>query len=124
MGTIAVTTYQGNFELMELPFSHSPIGKAEEHKTESIISEPTVEIFPNPSQGQFQIRCRQFQEGSLEIALFNISGQFIQHVYSSVQQPAGDFETTVSLDNASSGIYFIRAVIDGELIAKRVVLIR
>ena len=70
-------------------------------------SERTINIFPNPSQGEFKVELENF-EGTTEIVLYNFYGRVVQ---SQVEDLEGKkFTLDMGRFNLKQGKYFLRIV--------------
>jgi hypothetical protein len=61
-------------------------------------------VYPNPTEGNLKLVIGSFEEDNMSFRLFNINGILIQDL------KIEDIETTISMDNLTSGIYFLKIV--------------
>ena len=70
----------------------------------------SVELYPNPSNGEYTIQLNNPSKGNYQIEILSITGQLIQRAFNTVTSS----ETTVikSSDSLNKGTYFVRLLID------------
>src|SRR5690606_27523339 len=66
-------------------------------------------VFPNPNQGEFNIKLNSASTSKINVEVYDVSGRMI---YQNLYEKGGDFNETILLKNAQSGIYLLR-VSDG-----------
>lgn len=74
-----------------------------------------LEIFPNPFNPAAQIKYEVSRRGQVDIALFNGAGQLLKNIFSA-EQPAGTHSLTLDAKELSAGVYFVRFLLDGQMI--------
>lgn len=79
------------------------------------FDENQVKIYPNPSNGIFNISLGTISAEKIEV--YDINGRLIFNT-SNVES---NIETKIDLTNASTGIYFVKIEADGKNIVKRIV---
>lgn len=67
------------------------------------INENLLEIYPNPSRGEFTIELPYYSLKQMEIALYNSSGQEVWRA-----RQRAEFPFRITLPDLADGIYFIR----------------
>ena len=84
--------------------------------TQYIYKKPEVNIFPNPANQYFNIEIKNGNNPFVIISLFNAVGQEVL---------SGSFTSsnyTMNCQGLSSGIYFAKLKMGGEVVVKKVVL--
>lgn len=84
------------------------------------IDVASVNIFPNPNQGNFGIDFNMKKSADVEVAVFNMQGK---EVYTETfAGKAGLNNKAVQMSNLSQGIYMLKLKADGNAVTKRVTL--
>jgi hypothetical protein len=89
------------------------------NRAEELIS--TLSIFPNPSSGFATIKLELAQLADVNVNITNISGQVVQNL--------GNYSTTsetfnLDLSNLVEGVYFVRFVVEGHVITRKLVIVK
>jgi|GEM_PF-313233 len=69
------------------------------------LTELDMEVYPNPSNGQFNIVVNENTTDNFRIAVFNVSGQL---VYQSEFNAGQESRKTINITNLSDGIYYLQ----------------
>ena len=86
--------------------------------TEELADNNRMQIFPNPSEGKFEIRFKSMA-GMETVEVFNVLGEKIN------QQPAtGNQKFEVDLSLQPEGIYFVKLISGDQSWLKRVVVVK
>jgi len=78
-----------------------------------------LDIFPNPSNGAFNLTFDLPNEGATSIRIFNGAGRLIYQ--NDLQQFSGNFNDRIDLSNTAKGIYFLAVSQDGKTITKKII---
>jgi PKD repeat protein len=84
------------------------------------VLENSIDIYPNPTKGQFNIDINTELSGNLEIAVYNAHGALVQEV------TKGDFagkSYAVDLTGQAAGVYYVRVVSGGETVTKKIAFV-
>lgn len=84
-----------------------------ETNIEEYLSLSTIEAFPNPSSGTFQVRYDLLQSTDVQLNIYNSMGQLLQIAEDALQYP-GSQTTTIDLTQSSKGIYFVEMILDNK----------
>jgi len=84
---------------------------------------PEVSVYPNPLNNQGQISFSLLEAKSVDINIFNLVGQFVKNVDTSVYEP-GNHVVPINADDLQTGIYLIQTKIGSETITNRISVIR
>ena len=76
-------------------------------------------VYPNPSEGQFNIEMRKFTASNLQYDVFNTLGE---NVFSSSLEGGGDVTSTIDLGEQASGVYLLRVRYGDQQVWERLVL--
>ncbi|WP_158868381.1 T9SS type A sorting domain-containing protein [Maribellus comscasis] len=81
----------------------------------------SIEIYPNPSTGVFNITLANEKEGNVQLDVFSVNGK---RIYSGTREVTYD-SNTVSLDltGKPAGIYFFRMTENSTVITRKIVLV-
>ncbi len=79
------------------------------------LSEREMVVYPNPNSGEFTVEFRNFED-EIRVMLFNSIGQILHEVLTTER------EIRMNVPNASSGMYFLKAVNDGKQFNRKIVV--
>lgn len=125
-----VQSTESDIEDVIIEMEDMPKEEAEEMKEELGIDMPLVQnleieslnIFPNPTEGMFNIRFMLPNTGATAIRVFNSNGQMIYA--NDLGNFSGDFNGRIDLTNNPAGTYFLMVQQKGYSISKKVVVVR
>jgi hypothetical protein len=80
-----------------------------------------INLYPNPSNGSFQIAYATGNSRDVEIILYTATGQVI-HTQRSPERLAGIHNVNVALNGLSAGFYKVVLISDGEIRNKSLVI--
>lgn len=80
----------------------------------------SVNFFPNPSNGQFDMIFSLYEEGDVDVRIFSSEGQVVYA--KQVQGFSGNFSGQVDISDYAAGIYFLVVQQNGKSVTKKVVL--
>ena len=80
----------------------------------------SMTIYPNPTNGMVNVQCTMntIQAGTVEFHVFDAFGRFLQ----STNANGSSVQTQIDLSHFASGVYLIKAVADGNVVAVRKVI--
>ena len=79
----------------------------------------SVDVYPNPSNGIFNIYIKKGQTSEVKLELFDILGK---QVYENIFNTSKDHIQKVDLRYLSAGTYLIKITVDGNSISKKVII--
>ena len=79
----------------------------------------SISLYPNPNQGRFSIVLNGFEEEAINLQILNLQGSIIKS-YRDISPQQVPFQVT--LDEVENGLYYIRAVVNGTVISKKVMV--
>jgi Secretion system C-terminal sorting domain len=104
-----------NYNLAILPIIEcGPAG----YRTSTILSD-AINIFPNPSTGNFNVVTTFATAQNIDVKVYNILGQII---YSDKKKEMSTGNTEINLSDQTSGIYFVELTAGQEKITKRILI--
>ena len=78
-----------------------------------------IVIYPNPTNGVFEIGIDNVLDKSLNISIYTITGQII---YNTLSNPSENtLNTTIDIGTMPSGIYFVKVIIDEQEYTQRII---
>ena len=87
-----------------------------------IAESKDVFIYPNPSNGSFNISYQVKQQGKVNISILSIDGKIIKSVLSE-QKEKGDYLLNLT-ENLESGSYFVKIAGSNNLIVKKIIILK
>jgi len=87
---------------------------------EQAVSE--VKVFPNPSDGRFQLTFEYNGKEKVQAKVFDITGKLVKNISEDLVTGETSVTANVDLDNPSSGIYFIRIEWGRKLLTKKIII--
>lgn len=82
---------------------------------------PSVEVYPNPSEGYQYFEVNVKQEGPVRIELLDDNGKLVKLVTDAVHVE-GVFKYAIDEESLNDGTYYLRATINGVGISKRLLI--
>lgn len=80
-----------------------------------------LDISPNPTNGKVIIDLELSQAKDIQISLYNTSGQ---HIRDLKNEYTSQLNFNADLSDLSAGIYFVRVIMDNDLVTRRLVLMK
>jgi hypothetical protein len=85
------------------------------------IEDPySLQLFPNPSSGQFFLKAKRVQDKVINVAVVNMTGQFVFR--SGKKQGANDYTQPINLDKMAVGLYAVTIMIDDKVFVRSVMI--
>lgn len=81
--------------------------------------EDTFSVYPNPNNGQFTIKLKSNSGKDINVEVFDIRGRSILN---NSYRNTGDFNQTISLDNAQSGMYLLNINDGDKKLTKKIIV--
>ncbi|MFT4758324.1 MAG: hypothetical protein ACI9XO_000118 [Paraglaciecola sp.] len=86
---------------------------------ETLAAQIGLAIFPNPSDGLFNLNFNLDKTMPVSMAIYNMQGRVI---WSKNEVIANEFSEALDLLNRPSGVYFLRMIVGEELVTERLVI--
>lgn len=84
------------------------------------INATTLNIFPNPNKGNFEVSFDLKKATDVTVSVFNAQGKEVHA--ETFAANAGNNSKNISLNNLSSGIYIVKMNVDGGSVSRRITL--
>ncbi len=82
----------------------------------------TMNLYPNPSNGEFRIEMNVKEKGKLTARLFDMTGKLIEDLSEQLSLDLGRVSGDIKLKDLSPGIYFLRVEIGGLTGSKKIMI--
>jgi hypothetical protein len=73
----------------------------------------TYSVYPNPNNGQFNVRFSTDTNGSAQVQLFDMQGRMVYNQAYDAQE--GENNVPINIDGLSAGIYTLRFILNGDM---------
>lgn len=80
----------------------------------------TIEVYPNPSSGKYYVTVSNKESGIAEIGIYTVDGR--QIIRKSIDTSIENNEIELNMAGHAQGVYFFRAILNGEAITRKLVL--
>lgn len=87
---------------------------------ERAISE--VKVFPNPSDGRFQLSFDYSGKEKLVAKVFDITGKLVKDISTDLVKSESSVTANIDLESPGSGIYFVRIEWGKSLLTKKIIV--
>ena len=87
---------------------------------EKVITE--VKVFPNPSDGRFQLTFNYSGPEKITAKVFDITGKQVKDITDDLVRSENSVSANIDLESPSSGIYFIRIERGQSILTKKIVI--
>ena len=91
--------------------------------TNSIITENTMSIYPNPANDNAYINLNLTDNSEVSIEIYNTVGQLVKTIDSNILQ-AGENYISVETSSMTAGMYIVKANIGGNIITKNLSIVK
>jgi hypothetical protein len=81
-----------------------------------------VNVFPNPSDGRFQLSFEYSGKEKVSAKVFDITGKLVKNITEELVISETSVTANVDLESPSSGIYFIRISWGKTLLTKKIIV--
>ncbi len=102
-------------------FSHSVV--LSDHSPPGVeMAEIEVKVYPNPSDGRFQLTFEYSGIEKINAKVYDITGKLVKNITEDLVIVEKSVSATIDLDSPSSGIYFIRIEWGKTLLTKKIIV--
>jgi hypothetical protein len=81
-----------------------------------------VKVYPNPSDGRFQLSFDYNGHEMLKAKVFDITGKLVKDISNDLVRSEKSVTANIDLENPGSGIYFIRIEFGKSLLTKKIIV--
>jgi len=81
-----------------------------------------IKVFPNPSDGRFQLAFEYNGKEKVTAKVFDITGKMVKNITEELEIGETSVTANIDLDTPSSGIYFIRIEMGKQLLTKKIII--
>jgi len=81
-----------------------------------------LQVFPNPSEGKFQLKLEYDGDEKLTAKVYDITGKVIEDISHELTREESSVTAWVDLKDPRSGIYFLRIQAGSELATKKIIV--
>jgi len=86
------------------------------------LAESEVKVFPNPSDGRFQLTFEYEGKEKISAKVFDITGKMVKNITEDLIISENSVTSNVDLESPSSGIYFIRIEWGKTILTKKIIV--
>ena len=80
--------------------------------------------YPNPFNPSTNITFTLSQAGNVSLKVYNIMGQLVKTIVDNVYKNQGNYDYRISMDNFSSGVYFVTLIQGNQIATKKIMLMK
>ena len=84
--------------------------------------EKDINVFPNPSDGRFQLTFEQSGAEKVTAKVFDITGKLVKDISEDLVREDTSISAQVNLESPKSGIYFLRVSIGNKVLTKKIII--
>jgi len=81
-----------------------------------------IKVFPNPSDGRFQLAFDYSGKEKVTAKVFDITGKMVRNITEKLEIGETSVTANIDLETPSSGIYFIRIEMGNQLLTKKIII--
>ena len=85
-------------------------------------SEKEIKVFPNPSDGRFQLTLEHDGAEKITAKVFDITGKQVKDISEDLVKEDSSVTAQVNLESPKSGIYFLRVSIGNKVLTKKIIV--
>lgn len=85
-------------------------------------AENTIKVFPNPSDGRFQLTLDYEGSEKVTAKVYDITGKQVKDITEDLVKESTKVTANVNLDSPKSGIYFLRVSIGSRVLTKKFIV--
>lgn len=102
-------------------YSHA-IFQADADPLASGLTISEVNVFPNPSDGRFQLSFEYDGHEKLKAKVFDITGKQVKDISDDLVKSETSVSANIDLESPGSGIYFIRIEYGKSIVTKKIII--
>ena len=86
------------------------------------LGEQEIKVFPNPSDGRFQLLIDYQGTEKITAKVYDITGKLLKDISEELAREDQSVTSQVDLESPKSGIYFLRVEIGNQVLTKKIVI--
>lgn len=85
-------------------------------------SEKEITVFPNPSDGRFQLTLEYQGTEKISAKVYDIIGKLVKDISEDLVREDTSVSAQVNLESPKSGIYFLRVSVGNKVLTKKIII--
>ena len=85
-------------------------------------SEKEIKVFPNPSDGRFQLTLDYQGADKVTAKVYDLTGKQVKDISENLIKEDTSVTAQVNLESPKAGIYFLRVTIGKEVFTKKIII--
>ncbi|MCK4989851.1 MAG: T9SS type A sorting domain-containing protein [Bacteroidales bacterium] len=85
-------------------------------------SEKEIKVFPNPSDGRFQVTLDYHGTEIVTAKVFDITGKLVKNISEDLVREDISITANINLESPKSGVYFLRISIGNQVLTKKFII--
>jgi len=81
-----------------------------------------IKVFPNPSDGRFQLSFDYSEDEKIVAKVYDITGKLVKDISNDLVKDENSVSANIDLENPGSGIYFIRIEWGRTILTKKIII--
>jgi hypothetical protein len=86
------------------------------------LDEQAIKVFPNPSDGRFQLSIDYQGTEKITAKVYDITGKLIRDISEELAREDQAVNSQVDLETPKAGIYFLRVEIGNQVLTKKIII--
>ncbi len=86
------------------------------------LDEQAIKVFPNPSDGRFQLSIDYQGTEKITAKVYDITGKLIKDISEELAREDQAVNSQVDLETPKAGIYFLRVEIGNQVLTKKIII--
>jgi hypothetical protein len=91
-------------------------------RLETELSEKEIKVFPNPSDGRFQLTLDYQGASKVTAKVYDITGKQVKDISEDLVKENTSITANVDLDSPKAGIYFLRVTVGTHVLTKKFIV--
>ena len=87
---------------------------------EGSMDPASIEFFPNPSEGSFNLRFSTMESTDVQVIIRDVNGAVVYE--EALENFSGAYDKVIDLGNEASGTYFVQVVQGDESVIKQMII--